>query len=297
MLVGLSFLSSYTDDSSILEEKNTIGKIVNMNLKKSIVDELHFNNDVTLERTATKKNWDAFTLFLATFRNSFEVGNIGFDDNSITGVKFLRRNYGELDWQEIATFTYDGINDIFEATDRYVQATAMYEYAVVPIAGTLEGNYVVSDPFEVSFDGCFIMSKFESYKLELNIQIGDIQHNKPSAVLTPMSGTRFPIVIYNGDLLYKSGSISALLYTGIDGNIDKRTERVFRGHLLDYLTDGQPKILKSFDGLYMMINIIDNPTLTPFGNIGGVYSVSFNYVEVGDPYSDEDLQSAGLKDV
>jgi hypothetical protein len=53
-------------------------------------------------------------------------------------------------------------------------------------------------------------------------------------------------------------------------------------------------VLKNEDGLYMLIEIIDTPTLIPSNEILGVYQVSFQYVQIGNVDNIIDLQNANM---
>ena len=53
---------------------------------------------------------------------------------------------------------------------------------------------------------------------------------------------------------------------------------------MHFLTNGQPKILKSFDGRIWMVDITGDPTATVQNHPDQV-SISFNFTEIGDTYS------------
>lgn len=291
MVLGQTF---YGDIDSYLDEKNPIGSITSIEFKESVLDEVLATNDVSSADSVAKKTWNNYTIFLAQFKDNLQAGNINFDDQAITSIRFKRRVYGELTWQNLVSFTYSGLDDFFEYVDRYVQSTEIYEYAIVPYAGILEGDYIISEPFEVDYEGCYLMDITSSYRLLYNLQIGDFETIRPNEIVDPVNGSKYPIVLYNGDLQYQKGSMTALITLGETGVVDRRVERIYRKGLMDFLCDGNPKLLKNSDGMYMIVGIVGNPTLSPFNFVSGIYTLNLEVVEIGDPKIDAELVSAGL---
>ena len=65
--------------------------------------------------------------------------------------------------------------------------------------------------------------------------------------------------------------------------------------MVDWLTNGEPKILKMHDGRIWMININGNVTLDSGEHFKKV-RVGFEFVEIGDPASTEDLYNNDFVD-
>lgn len=291
MIIGQTFLG-YTD--SYLNEANPIGSLTSINFEESVIDEILATNDVVTADSEVKKTWNYNTVFLAQFQDSLQAGNLIFNDQVITSVKFKRRPYGELTWQQIVAFPYSGLEDVFEFDDRYVQSTETYEYAMVPAVGLLEGDYVVSDPIEIKYEGMYLMDIQNSYKLFYNLQIGDFETIRPNEIVEPVNGRKYPIVLYNGDLQYQKGSMNALILISETGVVNPRNERIYRQGLMNFLCDGNPKLLKNSDGMYMIVSIVGSPVLSPFNFVTGVYTLNVNVVEIGDPKNDDELIASGL---
>jgi len=292
LFIGYDF---YGWADAIHDTRNPAGAVTSIELRKGVYDEVSLTNDVATADSTDKLSWDLNTIFIAQFNGDLEAGTIGLSGLEIDEIRFKKRRVGDIDWITFYTMPFDSSSDLYSVFDYIIQATETYEYAIVPVSDSLEGNYSISDQIEISFDDAFISNKDGSYRLRYDVALDTLNSKKPSAVFLPLSGSKYPIIMYNGELNYEEGSISCMLYASeSEKDVSLKSERILRDSIKTFLKDGKPKLLKRYDGLFMIINITGDVTLTPVEHVRGIYTVSFSFSEVGDPYSEEDLIESGL---
>ena len=111
---------------------------------------------------------------------------------------------------------------------------------------------------------------------------------------------KYPIVVSNAELKYKSGTLSGTVITpsedetkiwNISDNIKLQNE------LLDFLVNKKAKIYKDWMGNAYLILIVEDVNLVPNNNINGrLVDIAFSFVEIGDTENQEDLYENGLVD-
>lgn len=277
-----------------MQAKNNVSKLYEVNLSNSKVDEIEMRSNIVIPFDINKRTWNTDNLLLAKFQNDLEGGNIDLQGAVLDKLIFKRRKIDDLTWIKIYECDFVSGTNIYSVLDRIVESGEKYEYAVIPCTSTIEGEYL-SSQIDVAFSAAFIFDKTTQFKLMYNLEIGDIDNYMPNSVVETM-GSKYPIVLYGSDLQYKRGSIKCILLTDTssDGIINIRQEKLLREQIMLFLTNKKPKGLKSPDGLYMMINIVDTPKLTPNNQVTGMYDVSFSFVESGSLYDIGDLTEAGL---
>jgi hypothetical protein len=292
LFIGYDFFG-LTD--SVLDTRNPAGAVTSIELINGTYDEVSLTNDVTTADSTDKLSWDSNTVFIAQFNGDLEAGTIGLSGLDITEIKFKKRRVGDLDWITFYTMPFDSESDLYSVFDYIIQATETYEYAIVPVSDSLEGNYSISDEIEIEFEDSFISNKDGSYRLRYDVTLESLNSKRPSAVFLPLSGSKHPITLYNSELNYKEGTVSCMLYASeCESEISLKDERILKDAILEFLQDGTPKLLKQSDGLFMIVNVAGDVVLTPIEHVRGIYSVSFPFTEVGDPYNEDDLLESGL---
>ena len=183
-----------------------------------------------------------------------------------------------------------------------------YKYALVPLltqtqSGVeveVEGGYTVSDEVQSIFDGVFIADQTGSQKCKANVGYGDVDMNQAVGTITPI-GAKYPVVITNSKNQYHNGSISGTIVPDdyySNGNLSRIDMVNKRNELEQFLTNKRAKIIKDWNGNTWLVMIMDNINCT-FNNEYGMGIVNFtaNWIEVGDPTNQQDLQATGLIDV
>lgn len=146
----------------------------------------------------------------------------------------------------------------------------------------------------VSFDGIFISDLTHNYGTILDIGSIDTTRNNYKLTKQEIPMYRYPFAHTFGDLNYDSGEVSGY-FVPMNDNCDFELEKSFeyQKNIMNWLTNGMPKILKSFDGRMWMINVDGSPT----DSIDGHWQhriIDFQWYESGDYTDEEDLYESGL---
>lgn len=289
MFLGTAFASSATSNASI--PSDNIGKI---KISDCIVDEFYVTKDVLLSfNWNIPTDWQVNTSLHATYQNSLKAGNVDYTNETVSQAKIKKRYVGEFDWktvyvQEIVT------NDDFQVVfyDYFSPTGKAVEYAYVLNVGgkDIEAATNIITP---EFNTYFICGRNgESYPLILNVE-NNITYNRESNIITTL-GRKYPYVNNNGLNQYYSGNINvSFIATDNKCNWDTENAWKYRNEIDKFLANGEPKILKSFEGEIWLVDIVNS---IPRSNSGHYQLIDqqIEWVEVGDPYSIGDLYDNGF---
>lgn len=293
ILIALDFYGD--DESATFETTNIVNNFYRIELKSAIIDELFIDETTNNLFNFDREEWSYETVALAKFQGNLEAGNITNNDTPIEYIKFRKRKVDTLLWQDIAIFTFDVLQQIYEYTDRVVQATEEFEYMIIPITSSVTGSFVTSR-IQCDFESTFLVDKSNSYQLLYNLEYSDIENVLPSTTIETYS--KYPTVVY-GQSEYSKSSIKTLIISdySISGEIDKRQERLNRENMMRFLNNRKPKILKDGSGRYYLISILGGIRETPNNNLSqSISEINFNWVEIGDAQNETDLKNNGLID-
>lgn len=251
--------------------------------------------------TGEKQERRKSTIMSAEFDNNLEAGDFSAIGHNVTSVRFKKKKKDEFKWVTFAEVPYDNtlaLNN-FVLYDRLAENQVEYDYAICAVCaeeGNTEGTLKSIGTIKSEFDNCYIFGESEDnyYKLSYNLTQGNIEWVIPNTVVNMLGGTSYPVIIYNGNTKYRRGSIQCYLFSNIDGGIDISQERILRNQIMNFLCDKKPKVIKSEEGTYMLVNIIDTPQLIPNNKSIGVYQLSFKFVECGDIYDRTTLENCGF---
>lgn len=297
MIVGYDFIGSA---NAVSDTRISFSGIGNVTLKEGMYDELLIKNGSYPHASTAKEEWTYPTVILAKFQNDLVAGNMDFLGTTISHVEVRRRKITDLnEWRVIGRMPYaPGQRTYFY--DRFNESGENYEYALIPIANDGIEGVPVKQTIYSEFDSIFVLDKNEDFKFQYDINLSANEKVSRSVVVEPLGG-KYPIVIANGDISYRKGTVSAKLIT--DKNrlrlrtgerVDQRTEMLFRDQVLDFLTKNNTKILKFPDGGYYLVRIIDAVPYTLAKEWGHVFAdVTFNWVQIADN-TDAEMIAHGL---
>ena len=229
----------------------------------------------------------------------------------ITNLLVKRQDVADVsgDWLTLYSQPITQASDMdFTFIDFTNQYGKTYKYALVPLltqtqSGVeveVEGGYTVSDEVQSVFDGVFIVDSTGSQKCKANVGYGNVDMNQTVGTITPI-GAKYPVVITNSKNQYHNGSISGTIVPDdyyFNGNLSRIDMVNKRDELEQFLTNKRAKIIKDWNGKIWLVMIMDNVSCTFNNNYGmGIVNFSTNWVEVGDPTNQQDLQATGLIDV
>ena len=294
MIIGYNFLS---DEDSLTPSYINIGNIYKMIISNAIYDEINIIDDGQYVFNINKSNWDYNNILLCVFQNNLNGGNVDFTDKTVSFLKIKRRKIEEFDWQDLHLFVYDKNAIDYEFYDKYVESGQEYEYTILPVTsdGT-EGNLINIKNITSIFDGIFLINKDSMFRLIYNLEYNSTERVMQNEEYTPI-GSKYPIVVSNGDIDYEKGSLKALVITedSETGIIDRRQEKLLRKQLLNFLTSKKPMLLKDGNSNIYIISILGSPSIDYINELNqGLAHISFNWVEIGDSNDTQDLTNNGL---
>lgn len=266
-------------------------------LQNAIFDEIHITKDISFSDNQTiSKEWNYDTTIHANFNGNLHGGNVDYSAEQVSHVRIKRRLKGTYNWitlYEIPIHSYQDF--LFERFDG-LAARKEYEYALVPVMSGVEGNININSIIS-DFEGIYIVEKDKAFGTILDINLGSIQKNKPTATVVTL-GNKYPFVISNGETGYYSGSLSANFMEVDEASCGWKTKEAFdyRERLMEFLENGQPKLIKFDDGRSRIIKIVDSVTEEANGHPENILT-SLNYVETGKIDSSTDLYNSNLIDV
>lgn len=232
-------------------------------------------------------------------------------DESITNILVKRQDVADVSgtWLTLHSQPITQASDMnFTFIDFLNQYGKTYKYALVPLliqtqSGVeveVEGGYTVSNKVQSVFDGVFIADSTGSQKCKANVGYGNVDMNQVVGSITPI-GAKYPIIITNSQNQYHNGSISGTIVPDdyyFNGNLSRIDMVNKRNELEQFLTNKRAKIIKDWNSNIWLVMIMDNIGCSFNNNYGmGMVSFNANWVEVGDPINQQDLQATGLINV
>lgn len=240
------------------------------------------------------------------------AGNFAAVLDSLTSFLIKRRRMSDpkKEWIIIAeipveatTIQTDGIE--LSVSDYTAVNNEEYAYAIVPyfIEGDIVREGAIDENAESlatvisDFDGIYICSPTQSYKLYSNISYDTLTQVNPVGVHETL-GNRFPITVSNSSINYKTGGVSGMILNkeyinGIDVKLDREKLTFAREEFEDFISEKEPKIIKDWNKNIWLAYPSDNPEYTFNSEWGlGLCDLHFTWVEIGKADNSKDLQLA-----
>ena len=291
MFLGLDIFS----DSSAVELNKFSATPSSFSLKNALFDEVFLSSDVTRFKSIDYE-WDSDVLVFATFDSqNLEAGNIGTLGDKIQSMQLRRREVGKKDWTALTAYTiYDTDHLNFSFVDYFARGrNTKYEYSV---------NYILKDGTELPYVSASVVSEFcgavisdseKSYHIFLDPSITSTTRNRQSSIITTLN-SKYPYVFFGSNSNYDSATFSGTVIRNEEGDYwDFDGSYRYREEMKDWLTNGEPKILKMEDGREWLMSVNGNIEEDCSEHIDKV-KISFDFVQIGDYDSSDDLSSNGL---
>lgn len=160
-----------------------------------------------------------------------------------------------------------------------------YDYRIELTNGNSTGysiyEFATIQNIQSYFDGLFVGNMYSQFFAPLNCETSTVRKTHSNYVTTLTSRT--PYRISNSNLNYTTGSSSALFMPiDNDGRPVKQETREYLNTVIDFLTDGSEKVLKTSDGGIWCVTI-DDDVQTEFNDYYvGSSQLSFNWTEIDD---------------
>lgn len=271
-------------------------------LENGYYDALYVSKETTSIPTDTLPDeWDFDTIFYAHFDDSLGAGNVDWDTNTVTHVIVKRRKSDEFKWYTINAkpiYTPEDFNNQISGIDFTNASGADYEYALVPVFQGIEGVYNATSVHS-EFDKVFICEKEKIVGTDITDGFCDTVRNNPSSFVEIMHG-RYPVAIDTTIANYDTGNFTGTFVEVNDCNNifdkDDYSRITFEKETVDFLTNRKPKLLKHFDGRIWLIRVNPNVNYTA-QDYYKLRQTLFDWTEIGDYKSEEDLYYTNLSDV
>lgn len=249
-------------------------------------------------------NYDLQTLSLPVSAKMIVNGTIevtmtvpSVNSSTFSAVKLKRRENASSPWftchaEEIDSTTLQNTKKFY---DIFAMNGKSYQYILVPVyKDGAEGGYEnsnMSNYVQCRFDGVCISGIDATYNVIANLKFNRSKKSKVSTIET--IGGKYPRIIKNSKIGYYGGSLSGFMCEfdcetnkfNIENGVNYRTR------LNDFLSDGMPKVLKTYNGIGYIIEVSsdvdesDSESNTP--------TTSFNWVQIGE-ICEEDIAKAGF---
>ena len=201
--------------------------------------------------------------------------------NNITSIKILRKEYTGSVWSLIYTVEVSSKNDLnFSLFDILTRSNTRYSYSFDVMSGSSRLESQIFDDIECWFDGLFIGNFEHQYFAFANCET-ETKRNTQVEYVTTLSG-RTPYRVSNANTNYVTGKSSGLFFD-LDAN-DNFTPDYFHKYsenVVDFLTDGSNKILKTNDGQMWYVSVDDVIDLPFHDRYLGKNEISFSWTEIG----------------
>ncbi len=253
--------------------------------------------------TVSNNGCDGYISVISTLSESYT--------SDITKIVVKRKDLGDASgtWLPLYEQTITQASDMnFTYIDFLNQYGKKYQYALVPVltqnqSGVIveiEGGYTVSSNVDSVFDGVYIADQTNVERVKAGVGYGNIDMNQGVGSITPI-GSKYPVVITNSQNQYHNGSIRGTIVPNdfySNGNLSRIDMVNKRDELEQFLTNKRAKIIKDWNGKMWLVMILSNVSCTFNDNYGmGMVEFSADWVEIGDPTTQQDLYEAGLINV
>jgi len=210
----------------------------------------------------------------------------GTKPSTVTSIKIRRKEAAGSSWMPITTIDVEDKENIgFAMLDITSKSNDKYSYIIDVMAGNNIYETQTFSNIECNFDGLFIGDAKNQFLAVGSCETSIKRITKVEYVST-LSG-RTPYRISNSDLNYTTGKSSGYFFE-LDLNNRPMPDynHKYSNEVIDFLTNGTTKILKTGDGQVWCVSI-DGVVELPFHDYYiGANNISFDWTEIGDliPY-------------
>lgn len=275
------------DQSYYIQYKiKTVNNLIMSTPKYRIMRKTSIDTEMEATMTATLNYENGYVdIDLIGTKNQFGL------ETPVTGAFLITRacsdnNYGV--WNEISRFKLQAQNPSrWLWRDYTVEQGKSYKYAIQQYndAG-LYSNRLESNEIYVDFEYAFLYDGKRQLKIKFNPKVTSLKINTLENKMNTI-GSKHPFIFRNGNVYYREFPISGLISYLVDEEetfmnkeefteIEKTTnltsknltqERLFKTKVLEWLTDGNPKVFRSPTEGNFIVRLL-NVSLTPNDTVG-----------------------------
>lgn len=214
---------------------------------------------------------------------------IGTASSSINYILIYRKKHGiQNNYTRIIERSITDTSQLtFDDIDITACSGTIYDYYIELTVSNSQGTdrgiieYGGIENIDSWFDGIFIGDYNEQFMSRLNNSLTTTRNTQSSYVTTLASRT--PYRISNANVNYTTGQLKGL-FMRID-NMNQPVQEVTKDYLesvVDYLSNGNEKILKTSDGQIWYVTVDQNISISFDDYYVGSSSISFSWTEIGD---------------
>jgi len=202
--------------------------------------------------------------------------------SNIDTIEISRKIYNTNSWSTVYTKEISSVSDLnFNLFDITTASGKVYSYGISLKNGFSTVESDIFEPIESTVEGMFIGNFEKQYVAQTNHNV-DVKRNNEVDYVTTL-GSKYPFRISNGNINYSTGSANGLFLRLDENNmLVPDYDHSYQQEVVDFLTDGSGKVLKTYEGQMWYISI-DDTVSSPY-NEGflGKNEIQFNWTEIGD---------------
>lgn len=180
------------------------------------------------------------------------------------------------------TINVTSLDDLtFKIYDYTTKSGTSYIYSITLLDGSeniLEQNTYSN--ISCWFDGIFIGNESKQYMAELNCSTS-IERNTSVSYVNTLSA-RTPYAVRNSNLNYVTGHSSGIFMRVNNGDLIADNTVDYANEVMNFLSDGTNKLLKTSDGGMWYVSIGQNINLQSTDHYAGNYVIEFDWTEIDD---------------
>lgn len=298
MILGLNFATDNSFSSTIHPK----AQISNLQIRKALFKQIFITKKLLTTFDGTYDDtWTFDTVLSSKFENNLYGGNVNFTEKIVEQVRIKKRTKKDKTFQTIYEKSISTRDDLAIEFIDYCEPVGNIEYAYVAVISGVEDNYIVTSVTS-KFESYFIVDGNTSYPCQFNSTISET-HNYGASSIKPLN-RKYPITVVNGVTGYKSGSLEGVFIEPHCDNSDAYLSPYeYRENIIEMLTNGSPKLLKTYEGELYMIGITDDieesnrETVWDEQGYFDLVTTKFNWVECADAYDAQELNANGFINV
>jgi hypothetical protein len=245
--------------------------------------------------TTKPTEWTEDMQFNCSFDDNLNAGN--FDVGADVDTIFIKKRLVDSNkWLPLYHVAKDSASFSFNVYDPYCINGLEYVYAIVPCKKVnnsyIEGNYIIGH-ITSTFDGFIIADKNNLFKSMINVNY-DATDTAEYGLVQPLN-KKYPVIIHNGITRYNTGSLNCAImgYKYMSTRqLNTKDIAKMRNDVIDFLNDGETKIVKAWTGDIVVIEKIGDVTRN-INSQTGYSSIGFSWVEQGH-IDDPEIYERGL---
>lgn len=276
LFLGNSFFAA---DFSLDPTPTNANNTNDITLSNGIYDDLFVTTNINQDLSSL--TWDFGTILHAYFNGTLSAGNADFVLEQVDTMIIKRRKINTFDWMILYEIPITDYEDFaFERLDKYNRHGVEYEYALVPSLAGIEGSYNINTIVSEMY-GMFIVERDQTFNTILEYQ-ANRQRNIANSIVETID-SKYPYIVNHSKQNYDSGSASGVFIELDYDNCELKIKEGYnyRDNLMEFLGNGNAKILKLDDGRMFMVSIINQPTESQESTTEK-FTTAFDWAEIGD---------------